>query len=99
MSEDPIQRYHDLTTQFLKGFLSWVCDQRRGKGGRRRPGIGHTSSLETFWKWYQLVYKLEAGKRIDDMIIRQGQDVSESYNPLRVGFNADEVLGGQNCRR
>jgi hypothetical protein len=86
-----------LVTKFLKGFLSWVCDQRRGKGGRRRPGIRYISSLEIFWKWYQLVYKLEAGKRIDDMIIRQGQDIIESNNPSRVGSDANEVLGGQDC--
>lgn len=74
---DPIQAYHDLTIQSLKGFLSWVCDRRRGKNGRRRIGIRRLSSLQTFWKWYQLVYKVEAGKRIDEMILIQSRDVSE----------------------
>jgi hypothetical protein len=35
--------------------------------------------------------------RIDDIIIQQGQDVSESNNPPQVGSNTDEVLGGQDC--
>ncbi|KFY96390.1 hypothetical protein V500_02463 [Pseudogymnoascus sp. VKM F-4518 (FW-2643)] len=75
IKKDPAQCFRDVTIRFLKGFLSWVCDQRRGKGGRRRPGIKHTTSLETFWKWYNLVYKLEVGEKIDEMIIRQGQDL------------------------
>lgn len=78
ISRDPVQCYHEVSAQFLKGFFSWVCDQRRGKGGRRRPGIKHTCSLGTFWKWYQLVYKIEAGRKIDDMVMRQGLDVSRS---------------------
>ncbi|KAF4625152.1 hypothetical protein G7Y89_g13019 [Cudoniella acicularis] len=44
-------------------------------GGRRRPGIKHTSSLETFWKWYLMVYKRETGQKIDGMVQVQGQDV------------------------
>ncbi|OJD10005.1 hypothetical protein ACJ73_09982, partial [Blastomyces percursus] len=74
VKRDPAEAYDALTIQSLKGFLSWVCDRRRGKNGRRR-GIKRLSSLETFWKWYQLVYKCEAGKKIDEMIIRQAQDL------------------------
>jgi hypothetical protein len=79
MCEDPIQYFQDLTAAELKGFLSWICDKRRGKNGRRRSGIKRTSSLETIWKWLQLVYKLEVGKKMDDMLIRQGQDVSLNH--------------------
>ncbi|KGQ00729.1 hypothetical protein PAAG_12607 [Paracoccidioides lutzii Pb01] len=71
---DPIQAYHDITIQSLKGFLSWVCDRRRGKNGRRR-GIKRLSSFHTFWKWYMLVYEVEVGKRINEMIIAQSQDL------------------------
>ncbi len=34
---DPAKGYDEISPQFIHGFLSWVCDQRRGKGGRRRP--------------------------------------------------------------
>ncbi|CAG8975500.1 hypothetical protein HYALB_00004819 [Hymenoscyphus albidus] len=73
--QDTAQCFNTVSAEFLHGFFSWVCDQRRGKGGRRRPGIKHTSSLGTFWRWYQLVYKCETGRKIDDMVQRQGQDV------------------------
>lgn len=75
MSEDIRNCYQDVTPEFLHGFLSWVCDQRRGKGGRRRPGIQFASSLETFWKWYLLVYTSEVGLKMDPMMQIQGYDV------------------------
>ncbi|KAG9242359.1 hypothetical protein BJ878DRAFT_583873 [Calycina marina] len=65
---DPAKCYDDISPQFIHGFLGWACDQRRGKGGRRRPGIKYASSLETFWKCYLIVYKLETGRRLDPMI-------------------------------
>jgi len=49
-SWDPVTYYKQISTEFLRGFLSWVYDQRRGKGGRRRPGFKYESLLETFWK-------------------------------------------------
>ncbi|KAH6667257.1 hypothetical protein B0J14DRAFT_603092, partial [Halenospora varia] len=73
--EDPVQCFQKVSAKFLYGFLCWVCDERRGKGGRRRPGIKHTSSLETFWKWYLMVYRRETGEKIDGMVQVQGQDV------------------------
>ncbi|PQE05392.1 C2H2 finger domain-containing protein [Rutstroemia sp. NJR-2017a BBW] len=51
--------------------------------------------------FYQLVYKLEVGKKIDDMIIRQGQDVSklqQLYNCQVVKMVADEK-GLNNAKR
>ncbi|KAL5312965.1 hypothetical protein ACEPPN_019391 [Leptodophora sp. 'Broadleaf-Isolate-01'] len=72
---DPAKCYDEISPQFMHGFLSWVCDQRRGKGGRRRPGIKYASSLETFWKCYLIVYKIETGRKIDPMIQVNGQDV------------------------
>lgn len=40
--------YNEVSAEFLHGFLSWVCDQRPGKGSQRRPGIEHASSLQIF---------------------------------------------------
>jgi hypothetical protein len=74
-TQDPVRCFQEVSANFLYGFLYWVCDQRRGKGGRRRPGIKHTSSLQTFWKWYLMVYRLETGKKIDSIVQVQGQDV------------------------
>jgi hypothetical protein len=65
----------------LHGILRWVCDQGRGRAGQRRPGIKYASSLETFWKCYLIVYKLETGRKLDPMIQVNGQDVS-----LRIPF-------------
>ncbi|KAG4412166.1 hypothetical protein IFR04_014697 [Cadophora malorum] len=67
--------YKEISPQFIHGFLSWACDQRRGKGGRRRPGIKYASSLETFWKCYLIVYKIESGRKLNPMIQVNGQDV------------------------
>ncbi|KAH6700576.1 hypothetical protein BKA61DRAFT_495876, partial [Leptodontidium sp. MPI-SDFR-AT-0119] len=39
-----------------------------GKGGRRLSGIKYASSLETFWKCYLIVYKIETGRKIDPTI-------------------------------
>ena len=56
----------------------------------------YTTSLETFWKWYQLVCKLEVGSRIDDWI-RQTQDVG--WSSLLPGkLVADwKCIGDQDC--
>jgi uncharacterized protein YehS (DUF1456 family) len=75
VKKDLVDSFQRVNAQFLHGFLSWVCDQRRGKGGRRRPGIQHTSSLHTFWKWYLQLYYQEVGQKIDDIIKVQGLDV------------------------
>ncbi|KAL4950839.1 hypothetical protein BDW69DRAFT_186978 [Aspergillus filifer] len=61
---DPVERFHWLsdseeTVRFLKALFSWRCDRRRNKKGGRTPGIKYKSSLETFWKWWHLVYKAE----------------------------------------
>ncbi|CZS92472.1 uncharacterized protein RAG0_03051 [Rhynchosporium agropyri] len=71
---DPAKCYNLISVQFIHGFLSWACDQRRGKGGRRRPGIKYASSLETFWKCYLISYRIETGRKIDPMIQVNGQD-------------------------
>ncbi|KAH8585358.1 hypothetical protein B0O99DRAFT_679450, partial [Bisporella sp. PMI_857] len=75
IKKHPVQCFQEVSANFLYGFLCWVCDQRRGKRGRRRPGIKHTSSLQTFWKWYLIVYRLETGMKIDGLVQVQGQNV------------------------
>ena len=77
MNHDVFDVYHMLSIQSLKGFLSWVCDQRRGKGGRRRSGIGSISFLEIFWKQYSQVYKKDINDSIDSLIMTQSQNVSQ----------------------
>ncbi|OJD25505.1 hypothetical protein ACJ73_03128 [Blastomyces percursus] len=77
MRRDVLDAYRTLSIQSLKGFLSWACDQRRGKGGRRRPGIQVVSSLETFWKQFSQIYKQDTGDSIDPLIMAQAQDVIE----------------------
>ncbi|PYH75799.1 hypothetical protein BO82DRAFT_409090 [Aspergillus uvarum CBS 121591] len=64
---DPVERFGWLsdseeTIRFLKAFFSWRCGRRRSKTGRRTPGIKYKTSLETFWKWWHLVYKAEVGQ-------------------------------------
>ncbi|KKZ67419.1 hypothetical protein EMCG_06914 [[Emmonsia] crescens] len=69
-----IKAYNNISIRTLYSFLCWVCDRRQGQNGRRR-GIKRLSSLQTFWKWFQMVYKAKAGRRIDQMIITQSQDL------------------------
>ncbi|EER43787.1 conserved hypothetical protein [Histoplasma capsulatum H143] len=77
MRRDALDAHRTLSIQSLKGFLSWACDQRRGKGGRRRPGIQVVSSLETFWKQFSQIHKQDTGDSIDPLIMAQAQDVIE----------------------
>ncbi|PYH98302.1 hypothetical protein BO71DRAFT_426270 [Aspergillus ellipticus CBS 707.79] len=64
--QDPTKYFYWLsdtpeTVRFLKALFSWRYAQRRGKDGRRTPGIKYKSLLQTFWKWWHLVYKAEVG--------------------------------------
>ncbi|KAB8069060.1 hypothetical protein BDV29DRAFT_183512 [Aspergillus leporis] len=73
---DPVERFRWLsdseeTVRFLKAFFSWRCGRRRSKKGGRTPGIRYKSSLETFWKWWHLVYKAEVGQGLSkDTIVK-----------------------------
>ncbi|KAL2802972.1 hypothetical protein BJX63DRAFT_90216 [Aspergillus granulosus] len=75
-NHDPLERFRWLsdseeTIRFFKAFLSWRCDRRRNKKGGRTPGIRYKSSLETFWKWWHLVYKAEIGQGLcKDTIVK-----------------------------
>ncbi|EGC45157.1 conserved hypothetical protein [Histoplasma capsulatum var. duboisii H88] len=75
VKRDAQQAYETLSAQSLKAFFSWACDQRRGKDGRRIPGIRTVSSLETFWKQYSQVYKIDTSHPIDALVMAQAQDV------------------------
>ncbi|EDN09785.1 predicted protein [Histoplasma mississippiense (nom. inval.)] len=77
MRRDVLDAYRTLSIQSIKGFLSWACDQRRSKGGRRRPGIQAVSSLRTFWKQFSQLYKQDTGESIDPLTMAQAQDVIE----------------------
>ncbi|KKZ66102.1 hypothetical protein EMCG_08141 [[Emmonsia] crescens] len=77
MRRDVLDAYRTLSIQSIKGFLSWACDQRRGKGGRRRPGIQAVSSLGTFWKQFSQICKQDTGASIDPLTMAQAQDVIE----------------------
>ncbi|EFW15377.1 conserved hypothetical protein [Coccidioides posadasii str. Silveira] len=73
---DPAKHFHWLsnskeTVCFFKAFFSWQCSRRRNKKGGRTPGIQYKSSLETFWKWWHLVYKAEVGHGLSkDLIVK-----------------------------
>ncbi|KAJ9480689.1 hypothetical protein VN97_g12850 [Penicillium thymicola] len=63
------------TVRFLKALFSWRCDQRRGKNGRRTPGVKTKSSLDLFWKWWHLIYKAEVGHELSKDIQVKIRDV------------------------
>ncbi|OQD77334.1 hypothetical protein PENANT_c114G05410 [Penicillium antarcticum] len=63
------------TVRFLKALFSWRCDQRRGKDGRRTPGVKTKSSLDLFWKWWHLIYKAEVGHELSKDIQVKIRDV------------------------
>jgi hypothetical protein len=57
-------------------FMASSNGDATGKNGRKCPGIKSKSSLETFWKWWHLVYKGEMGHGLDATTIRKIDDVS-----------------------
>ncbi|OJD27056.1 hypothetical protein ACJ73_01562 [Blastomyces percursus] len=65
----------DETVCFLYAFFNWRCDIRRGKNGRHCPGIRYKSSLETFWKWWHLVFKQETDSALSKVTIVKIDDV------------------------
>jgi hypothetical protein len=78
---DPSQQWHwisdsDDTVRFLYGFFGWRCDIRRGKNGRRCPGIRYKSSLESFWKWWHLVLKQKTSSGLSKDTMVKVDDVS-----------------------
>ena len=77
------------TVRFLKALFSWRCDQRRGKDGRRTPGLKTKSSLNAFWKWWHLIYKAEVGHGL-------GKDIQVKIHDVRSRLSIDN---GMHCTR
>src|SRR5215469_2980796 len=62
--------YMTLRAGDLYSFFDWLLRQTRGKGGRRRRGTKHKSSLGTYWKLYRLVYERATGEKINGKMNR-----------------------------
>ncbi|CAI7565337.1 unnamed protein product [Penicillium viridicatum] len=68
---DPQQEFLKLSVGILYTFLDWALNLRRGKNGRRLPGIKRKSSLETFWKVFRLVFERATSGKIENRMNRQ----------------------------
>lgn len=68
------------TVRFPKALFSWRCDQRRGKDGRRNPGVKTKSTLDAFWKWWHLIYKAEVGHGLSKDVHVKIRDVRSRLN-------------------
>ncbi len=62
--------YMTLRAGDLYSFFDWLLRQTRGKGGRRRRGTKHKSSLGIYWKLYRLVYERATGEKINGQMNR-----------------------------
>lgn len=60
-----------MSVPILFTFLDWLLNLRRGKNGRRLPGVKCKSSLDTFWKVFRLVYENETSNKIGKQMNRQ----------------------------
>lgn len=81
--KDPNGEYHRLSIPILYNFLEWALNLRRGKNGRRLPGIKCKSSLNTFWKVFRLVYERSTSKKIGNQMNRRMRRVREAlFTPV-----------------
>lgn len=80
--KDPNEEYHRISMPILYNFLEWALNLRRGKNGRRLPGIKCKSSLDTFWKVFRLVYERSTSNRIDKQMNRRMRRVCGPFLPL-----------------
>lgn len=80
--KDPNEEYHRISIPILYSFLEWALNLRRGKNGRRLPGIKCKSSLDTFWKVFRLVYERSTSNRIDNQMNRRMRRVCGPSRPL-----------------
>ncbi|KAJ6144084.1 hypothetical protein N7471_003537 [Penicillium samsonianum] len=94
--KDPNEEYNRLSIPILYNFLEWALNLRRGKNGRRLPGIKCKSSLDTFWKVFRLVYERSTSKKIGNQMNRRMRRVRGPFLPLPSwpgpSFKADLVL-------
>jgi uncharacterized protein YehS (DUF1456 family) len=71
LRRDPQEELERVSVPILFTFLDWVLNLRRGKNGRRLPGVKCKSSLDTFWKVLRLVYENETSNKIRKQMNRQ----------------------------
>lgn len=71
VKKDAQEEYGRLSIPILYTFLDWVLNLRRGKNGRRLPGVKCRSSLDTFWKVFRLVYERATSSKIGKPMNRQ----------------------------
>ncbi|CAG8891316.1 unnamed protein product [Penicillium egyptiacum] len=69
--KDPNEEYRRLSIPILYSFLEWALNLRRGKNGRRLPGIKCKSSLDIFWKVFRLVFERSTSKKIGNQMNRR----------------------------
>ncbi|KAH1913545.1 hypothetical protein KXW47_005429, partial [Aspergillus fumigatus] len=71
LRKDPREELERVSVPILFTFLDWLLNLRRGKNGRRLPGVKCKSSLDTFWKVFRLVYENETSNKIGKQMNRQ----------------------------
>lgn len=81
LRKDPEQEFRKLSIAILHTFLDWALNLRRGKNGRRLPGIKRKSSLETFWKVFRLVFERATSEKIGKTMNRQMRRVRNEVTP------------------
>lgn len=75
--------YQTLKSGNLYSFFDWLLSQKIGKGGRRRRGTKHKSSLGTYWKLFRLVYERATGDKINGQMNRVMHRVITVYTLRR----------------
>ncbi|KAB8222978.1 hypothetical protein BDV33DRAFT_201117 [Aspergillus novoparasiticus] len=70
LRKDPEQEFQKLSIAIQHTFLGWALNLRRGKIGRRLPGIRRKSSLETFGKAFRLVFERATSEKIGKQMNR-----------------------------
>ncbi|KAH7119589.1 C2H2 finger domain protein [Dendryphion nanum] len=89
IGKDSLRDYSTVSVRSLHTFFNWLLDQRRGKGGRRRCGTKHASSLGTYWKVYRLVFERATGTKIDGKLTRSMHKVmrllAKKYGLKKIG--------------
>jgi len=92
--------YRTIYAGRLYSFFDWLLRQKRGKGGRRRRGTKHKSSLGTYWKLYRLVYEKTTGEKLNGQINRVMHRVGTPQTALDdIDPNRCSLLGTPETRK
>ncbi|OCK73812.1 C2H2 finger domain protein [Lepidopterella palustris CBS 459.81] len=75
LGKDPIKSFDAITTGDMSSFFRWKLSRQRGKGGRKLRGTKVSTSLETYWKQFRLVYKRATGRDISGDMTHQMHEV------------------------